>query len=243
MSMDAQVDVVLGDFTLSVHLEVAPGEVVAVLGPNGSGKTTLLRVLAGIEPLHRGRIVLDERVLDDPETNVLVAPQDRSCGMMFQDHLLFPHLSVVENVAFGLRCHGVARAKARRRATDWLKMMHLDEFARAMPGSLSGGQAQRVALARTLINEPRLILLDEPMAALDVVNRGAMRSELRNRLSDLGGCTVLVTHDPADVAAIADRVVIIEAGRVAQQGTLAEVTTQPGTAYVAELADALGTTT
>ena len=239
MSLDAVVDVELGALALRVHLEVAPGEVVAVVGPNGSGKTTLLRVLAGLQPLQRGRVVLDDRVLDDPDAGVLVAPKNRCCGMLFQDHRLFPHLSVVENVAFGLRSRGMARTEARRKAHEWLELLSLEEFADAAPEVLSGGQAQRAALARTLVTEPRLLLLDEPMAALDVENRVSMRAELRDRLDGRPGCSVLVTHDPLDVAAIADRMVVIEAGQVVQQGTLAEVTTRPGTAYVTELAGAL----
>lgn len=242
MSLDADVQVRLGDFTLDVRLTVASGEVVAVLGPNGSGKTTLLRALAGVEPLQQGLIMLDDRVLDDPAANTLLPPQDRACGLLFQDHVLFPHLSVCENVAFGLRSRGTPRAEARHRAHEWLDLMGLDSLSDASPGSLSGGQAQRVALARTLITEPQLLLLDEPMSALDVVNRGMLRTELEDRLGHYPGCTVLVTHDPQDVAAIADRVVIIEAGRVVQTGTLTEVTATPGTSYVAELADAMGRT-
>lgn len=232
MSLDAMVDVALGDLALHVHLVVATGEVVAVIGPNGSGKTTLLRVLAGLEPLQHGRVVLDDRVLDDPEAGVLVAPPLRSCGMLFQDDRLFPHLSVVENVAFGLRSRGMARVEARRRAHEWLEVMSLEEFADALPGMISGGQAQRVALARTLVTEPRLLLLDEPMAALDLESRTSMRAELRTRLLGRPGYCVLVTHDPLDVAAIADRIVIIEAGRVVQQGTLSEVTARPADASV-----------
>ncbi len=242
MSLLADVGVELGVLSLEVQLQVAPGEVVAVLGPNGSGKSTLLRVLAGFEPLQRGRIVLDARVLDDPEADVLVAPPQRACGMLFQDHRLFPHLSVLENVAFGLRSRGVPRSEARLRAADVLEEMSLDAYGEARPETLSGGQAQRVALARTLVTEPRLLLLDEPMSELDVASRGALRNELRTRVIDLGGCTVLVTHDPFDAAVIADRVVIIEKGRLVQEGTLDEVTAQPATEYVAELASALRAT-
>lgn len=239
MSLDATVDVVLGELTLDLDLNLTPGEVVAVVGPNGSGKTTLLRVLAGFEPLRHGRVVLDDRVLDDPDADVLVAPQHRSCGMIFQDHRLFPNLTVLENVAFGLRSRGMARTEARRQAHEWLELMGLEEFSDASPAVLSGGQGQRVALARTLITKPRLLLLDEPMAALDLESRVALRAELRTRLAGHGGYGVLVTHDPLDVAAIADRVIVVEAGRVVQRGTLSEITTQPCTSYVTELADTL----
>ena len=243
MSLDAVVQVRLGDFSLDLALRIAPGEVVAVLGPNGSGKTTLLRALAGLEPLKQGRIVLDGRVLDDPAIRVLVAPEHRSCGMLFQDHVLFPHLSVCENVAYGLRSRGIARGEARRRAIDWLELLELDGLTDAPPAALSGGQAQRVALARTLITEPRMLLLDEPMSSLDVANGGVLRAELGTRLCHYPGCAVLVTHDPLDVAAMADRVVIVEEGRIVQEGTLTEVTTTPGTEYVVELAGALGRVT
>ena len=148
MSLDATVQVALGSLELDVRLAVAPGEVIAVLGPNGGGKTTLLRALAGFQPLDGGRIVLDDRVLDDPAAGVLVEPRRRSCGLLFQDHLLFPHLSVLDNVAFGLRRNGADRDAARRRAHEWLTVVGLEEAAAAAPRELSGGQAQRAALAR-----------------------------------------------------------------------------------------------
>ena len=135
MILDATVQVARGSLELDVRLAVAPGEVVAVLGPNGGGKTTLLRALAGFEPLDGGRIVLDERVLDDPAADVLVEPRRRSCGLLFQDHLLFPHLSVLDNVAFGLRSVGVGRDEARRRAREWLAVVGLDGAAAATHAS------------------------------------------------------------------------------------------------------------
>ena len=168
VSLEAEVRVKVGTFEERLDLEVADGEVVAVLGPNGSGKSTLLRALAGLQPLSGGRIVLDGRVLDDPESNVLVAPEQRRCAMVFQEYLLFPHLSALANVAFGLRSRGSSKAEANRRALAWLDSMELVDKAQAKPRELSGGQAQRVALARALATDPRLLLLDEPMAALDV---------------------------------------------------------------------------
>ena len=235
VSLDAEVHVTIGTFDQRLHLDVAAGEVVAVLGPNGSGKSTLLRALAGLQPLTGGRIVLDGQVLDDPTTRVLVPPERRSCGMLFQDYLLFPHLTAAENVAFGPRSRGMPKAEARRCALEWLDRMGLAEKARSKPHQLSGGQAQRVALARTLATDPRLLLLDEPMAALDVGTRGSVRHQLRSQLRRFAGSCVMVTHDPLDAAAIADRLVIIEAGRVVQQGTLQEVTTRPRTRYVTDL--------
>jgi molybdate transport system ATP-binding protein len=235
VSLNADVQVTVGTHELRLHLEVANGEVVAVLGPNGSGKSTLLRVLAGLQPLSGGRIVLDGQILDDPSANVLVPPEKRSCAMVFQDHLLFPHLTAEENVAFGPRSRGARKVDATQRAFGWLGRMGVADKAQSKPRQLSGGQAQRVALARALATDPRLLLLDEPMAALDVGTRGSVRHELRKHVSALTGPCIIVTHDPLDAAAIADRLIIVEGGRVVQQGTLEDETTRPRTEYVAEL--------
>jgi molybdate transport system ATP-binding protein len=235
MSVDAHIGVDLGDLTLDVDLAVADGEVLAVLGPNGAGKTTLLRVLAGLLPLDRGHVRVDDRLLDDPTARRMVPPEQRPGAMVFQDHLLFGHLSVLANVAFGLRCRGVDKAEAERRAADWLDRMGLADRASARPRELSGGQAQRVAVARALATDPRVLLLDEPLSALDVTTRGSVRHELRHHLRQFAGSCVLVTHDPLDAAVIADRLVVVEAGRVVQQGTLAEITAQPRSPYVADL--------
>jgi molybdate transport system ATP-binding protein len=236
VSLLADVGVTVGDFSEQVALEVGDGEVVAVLGPNGSGKSTLLRALSGIQPLRTGRIELDGVVLDEPVTGTLVPPEHRPCGVVFQEYLLFPHLSAQANVAFGLRNRGATKTDAANRALEWLGRMGVAEQASMKPGRLSGGQAQRVALARALAMDPRLLLLDEPMAALDVGRRGSVRHELRLHLRAFGGSCVLVTHDPLDAAALADRLVIVEQGSVVQVGTLGAVTTRPRTGYVAELA-------
>ena len=155
--------------------------------------------------------------------------------MLFQDYLLFPHMTALANVGFGPRSRGASKAEANRRATAWLGRMGLDDKADSKPRQLSGGQAQRVALARALATEPRLLLLDEPMAALDVGTRGSVRHELRRHLGEFDGSCVMVTHDPLDAAAIADRLVIIEAGRLVQQGSMQDVTARPRTRYIAEL--------
>jgi molybdate transport system ATP-binding protein len=235
MSLDAEISVAVGEFELHLDLDVADGEVVAVLGPNGSGKTTLLRTLAGLQPLSSGHITLDGRVLDDPAAKVLVAPESRQCGMIFQDYPLFPHLTAVANVAFGLRSRGTNKSEANSRALKWLGRMEVAHRAQAKPHQLSGGEAQRVALARVLATDPQLLLLDEPMAALDAGARGAVRHQLRRHLAAFTGACVLVTHDPLDAAAIADRLVIIEAGRITQQGTLKEITMRPRSSYIAGL--------
>ncbi len=235
MSIEATVGLDLGTLALELDLQVADGEVVAVLGPNGAGKTTLLRCLAGLTALDRGRIVIDGRIYDDPSRSVLVPPEQRRGAMVFQDHLLFGHLDVLANVAFGLRSRGVARAEAERRAAGWLERMGLGDRAEVRPRQLSGGQAQRVALARALAPEPRFLLLDEPLSALDVTTRGSVRQQLRHHLRHFAGSCVLVTHDPLDAAVIADRLVVVEQGRVVQAGTLADITAQPRSTYVADL--------
>jgi molybdate transport system ATP-binding protein len=231
----ARIVVRLGILDLDVSLRVDDGEVVALLGPNGSGKTTVLRALAGLRPVDDGRIELDGVVLDEPATERWVAPEHRPVGMVFQDYLLFPHLGALDNVAFGLRRAGTRRAAARERAAGWLDRMGLGDRHAARPAELSGGQAQRVALARALATEPRVLLLDEPLAALDAGTRDSLRLELRTHLAGFPGMRLLVTHDPVDARALADRVVVLEAGRVVQEGTLDEISAHPRSRYVADL--------
>ena len=235
MSLDAAIGVGLGAFDLEVSIRVEPGEVLAVLGPNGSGKTTLLKTIAGLVPLDTGRLSVDGVVLDDPADSVFVPPEKRPVGVVFQDYLLFEHLSALDNTAFGLRARGVERRTARRRAADLLDRVGLAEHARSRPRALSGGQAQRVALARALAIDPRVLLLDEPLAALDVGTRRRVRRDLRHHLADFEGIRILVTHDPVDAYALADRIAIVEAGRIVQTGTIAQVTAHPRSRYVAEL--------
>ncbi|MFZ4517911.1 MAG: ABC transporter ATP-binding protein [Microthrixaceae bacterium] len=235
MTLSAEVGLTLGRLDLRVEVGAGDGEVVAVLGPNGAGKTTLLRALAGLEGLDVGRITLDGTVVDEPDTATFVPAERRPVGMVVQDLLLFPHLDALGNIAFGPRARGVPRRTAETTARSWLERVGLGERARARPAELSGGQAQRVALARALATDPRLLLLDEPLAALDATTRPEVRRDLRRHLDDFGGTTVLVTHDPLDALALADRVVVVEAGRVTQAGTLTEVTTRPRTPYVADL--------
>lgn len=235
MTLSAAFDVHVGEFHLDVELSASPGETLAVLGPNGAGKSTLLRAVCGLTPIDGGRIELDGTALDDPARDIFVVPQDRPVGVVFQGHLLFPHMSVLENVAFGLRCRKVPAAEARRRAKEALERLGLGARGEDRPGELSGGQSQRVALARALAIEPRLLLLDEPLAALDVTTRAEVRRELRGQLDAIGGTRILVTHDPLDAFALAHRVAVIEGGRITQAGTLDEVTRRPRTPYVADL--------
>jgi molybdate transport system ATP-binding protein len=222
-------------FELDVDLDVQPGEVVALVGPNGAGKSTALRVLAGLQPLSDGTVLLDGSVLDDPAADVFVPAERRSVGVVFQDYLLFPHLTARENVAFGLRARGTKAAAARAVADEWIARVGLAELAQRTPGQLSGGQQQRVALARAMAPSPGVLLLDEPLAALDAGTRSDVRRDLRRHLDEFGGCTVLVTHDPVDAYALADRVVVLEHGRVVQEGSLADVAAHPRSRYVADL--------
>ncbi|MEV3981975.1 ABC transporter ATP-binding protein [Nonomuraea sp. NPDC049758] len=229
MTLDARLVVTRPAFTLDVSLRVAAGEVVALLGPNGAGKTTALRALAGLTPMTGGRISLGGASLHT------LPAEGRPIGMVFQDYLLFPHLSALDNVAFGPRCQGVPKAEARRTAAALLERVGLAAHAAARPRRLSGGQAQRVALARALAVRPELLLLDEPLAALDAHTRLEIRSQLRRHLADFEGATVLVTHDPLDAMVLADRLIVIEHGTVVQEGPPAEVARHPRTDYVARL--------
>ncbi|MEV6527533.1 ATP-binding cassette domain-containing protein [Longispora sp. NPDC051575] len=213
---------------VDVELDLAAGETVALLGPNGAGKSTVLRALAGLLPAGGEITVGGERIEG-------LAPEYRRIGLVFQDYLLFPHLSAVDNVAFGPRCAGMSRARARELATDWLERVGLGGQLRSRPGQLSGGQAQRVALARALATGPRLLLLDEPLAALDVRSRLEIRAELRRHLAAFAGAALLVTHDPLDAMTLADRILIIEDGRITQEGSPVEITSRPRTEYVATL--------
>jgi molybdate transport system ATP-binding protein len=233
--LHAALEVHVADFQLDIALDVGDGEVVALLGPNGAGKTTALRVIAGLQPLDHGRIELDGTVLDDPAADVFVPTAERPIGVVFQDYLLFPRLSALDNVAFGLRARGYDKASARNRAREWLERFALAQHANAKPRTLSGGQAQRVALARALATDPRLLLLDEPLAALDAGTRLQVRTELRRHLATFRGARLLVTHDPVDALVLADRLVIVEKGHVTQAGTPAAVTARPASRYVAQL--------
>lgn len=233
MSLELAAAVQQGSFRLDVELSVAPGEVVALLGPNGAGKTTLLRAVAGLRSIDSGQIVLDGQTLDSAE--VFVPPERRRIGVVFQDHRLFPHLRVIDNVAFGPRARGVARGVARTNARGWLERLGVGALAQRRPSALSGGQAQRVALARALACDPKALLLDEPLAALDVQTRGEVQGELREHLGAFAGPTLLVTHDPIEALLLATRIVVLENGTIVQQGTPAEITSRPRTPYVARL--------
>lgn len=213
---------------LQASVRAARGSVLAVVGPNGAGKSTLLHALAGTGPM-TGRVTLAG--VDWTRLPV----RERSTGFVFQDHSLFPHLSAVDNVAFGLRTRGVRRDDARRTARAWLDRLGVGELASRRPGALSGGQARRVAIARALAPGPDLLLLDEPFAGLDVGVASGLRIELSRHLATYGGVTLLVTHDAIDAITLADEVLVLDEGRVAQVGTPAEVAARPRTEHVARL--------
>lgn len=223
-------------FTLDAELGVERGEVLAVLGPNGAGKSTILGVLAGLLRPESGRVRLGERLLTDTATGVQVPTHRRRVGLLAQQALLFPHLTAVANVAFGPRCAGADRRAADRLARHWLGEVDVGELADRKPSQLSGGQAQRVALARALAGEPDLLLLDEPLAALDVESAPAMRALLRRVVRQAGRTTILVTHHVLDALVLADRVLVITGGEVAEEGPTRDVLSRPRSAFAAKVA-------
>lgn len=232
----AAIDVERTDgFRLQISLDVPAGRTAALLGPNGAGKSTTVGALAGLVPLTGGRVVLGGRVLDDPAAGVFVAPEERQTGVVFQDYLLFPHLSVLDNVAFGLRGRRAGRRPAEAAARRWLERLDLVDLAGRRPGDLSGGQAQRVALARALACEPDILLLDEPLAALDVATRAGLRHLLSDHLAAFPGPRLIITHDPTEAFLLADEIHVLESGRVTQTGTADEIRIRPRTRYAAEL--------
>ncbi len=233
--LDAAVALTLGPLHLDVALGVDDTDVVALVGPNGAGKTTLLRAIAGLLPLARGRVDIGGMTVDDPARGVRLPPEGRSIGVVFQEHRLFPNLSALENVAFGLRATGTAKSAARASAQAWLERVGVPEVARHRPRELSGGQAQRVALARALITEPAVLLLDEPLAAVDAGARTELRHLLRSELARYPGARVVVTHDPVEAASLANRLVVIENGTITQEGPLVDVTARPRSPWVANM--------
>jgi len=210
-----------------VDLEVRDGEFFSMLGPSGSGKTTTLRMIAGFELPTRGRVVLHGRDVTD------VAPFDRDVNTVFQDYALFPHMSVGENVGYGLMVRKVPRSERAERVTEALRMVRLDGYEKRRPSQLSGGQRQRVALARALVNRPRVLLLDEPLGALDLKLREEMQIELKAIQQQVGITFIYVTHDQEEALTMSDRIAVFNAGRIVQLGTPAEIYERPATRFVA----------
>ena len=233
MTLDAHIVARRGSFETDLTLAAEAGSVVALLGPNGSGKTTALDAIAGLLPLHAGHVRVGGRTWADDSTGL--PAQERSTGLVAAQHLLFPHLSALENVAFGPRSRGMRRAPAREHAQQELDALGIGDLAERRPAGLSQGQSQRTALARALATDPDVLLLDEPLSALDPTTRAEVRAVLAHRLAEFDGVTVLVTHDPLDALTLSDHLVFIAEGRVVQSGSPADVIARPRDAYVAHV--------
>ena len=230
MSVTARIVTSVGDFHLDAQLACAPGETVALLGPNGAGKSVIVKAIAGLQPIERGCIRIDSTPVDEPASTTFIPPEHRRVGVVFQDYLLFPHMTVRQNIEFGPR-----NLKVTGTTQPWIERLDLTELLERKPAQLSGGQSQRVAIARALATNPRALLLDEPLAALDAATKQGVRGQLRHFLTDFEHGTILVTHDPLDALVLADRIVVVEDGRVTQQGPTAEVASQPRTDYLAKV--------
>ncbi|MCX7597925.1 MAG: ABC transporter ATP-binding protein [Armatimonadetes bacterium] len=224
----------LRDFTLAVALEVRPGECLALVGPTGCGKTTLLRVAVGTARPDAGRVVMAGQVWFDSHRGIDLSPERRHTGYLPQEYGLFPHLTVAENVAYGARARGVGRAQARALAYDLAERLGIAELAHERPARLSGGQRQRVALARALASKPQVLLLDEPLAALDMQTRASVRIFLKSLVEELGLPTVVVTHDPVDALTLGTRIAVMRDGQLVQVGTREEILDAPRDPFVAD---------
>jgi molybdate transport system ATP-binding protein len=228
----AQVVKRLRDITLDVDVRCAAG-VTVIVGPSGAGKTTLLRIIAGLEEIDRGCVSLDDRILDDGAGG-FVRPGKRDIAYVLQEYALFPHLSVADNVGYGLVARRFPRVERDRRVATELERFGIADTAAVKPDKLSGGQRQRVALARALVLDPRALLLDEPLAALDVQTRGTVRAELHAIVAQIPVPTLFVTHDPADARAFHQRIIVLESGKITQTGSCAQLFRAPATPFVQE---------
>ncbi|MFL5625578.1 MAG: ABC transporter ATP-binding protein [Ktedonobacteraceae bacterium] len=233
--LKAWLDTHLNTFHLELGFSAEQGKTTVLLGESGAGKSTVLRLLTGLLHPQRGHISLEDVIYFDSKSKIIVPPQERPFGYVFQDYALFPHLSVYENVAFGLRAQHMGRAFIRKRVGQALEQVRLPGFEQRRPAQLSGGQQQRVAVARALALQPRLLLLDEPLAALDVQTRREIRQELRHILADVGITTVMVTHQYLEALLFGHSILVLDEGRVIQQGSHRDLLEHPRSAYVAEL--------
>lgn len=233
--LTASFDTSLGTFRLSLQFSAEAGKTTVLLGESGAGKTTVLRLLAGLLHPNQGHIALDGVMYFDSERHIRIPPQERPFGYVFQDYVLFPHLTVFENVAFGLRAQHFPRRMIAQRVGEALEKVHLTGLDRRRPAQLSGGQQQRVAIARALALQPQLLLLDEPLAALDVQTRREVRHELRHILSQLEITTVMVTHQYLEALLFGHQILVLEEGSILQQGKQRDLLEHPRSSYIAEL--------
>lgn len=226
MNLEVDVQASRGNFNLDVQFSVRSEQPLAIFGPNGAGKSTLVDVLAGILPLHKGKIVLDATILErrlEQEKPIRLAPQQRDIGVMLQSLALFPHLSALENIAYGLRARGMKKPQAHEQAMQWLEQFSLAIYAHAYPHQLSGGQAQRVALARALIVKPKLLILDEPFSAFDGQARMQAQQFLQGILATTSGIKIIVSHQMEDILLLAQQFIILENGKIHQRGAKEEL--------------------
>ena len=233
--LTARFDTLLGTFHLVLQLSAEAGKTTVLLGESGAGKTTVLRLLAGLLYPDQGHITLDGITYFDSERRIRIPPQERPFGYVFQDYVLFPHLTVFENVAFGLRAQHLPRQMVGQRVGEALEKVHLAGLDRRRPAQLSGGQQQRVAIARALVLQPQLLLLDEPLSALDVQTRREVRQELRRILSQLEISTVMVTHQYLESLLFGHQILVLEGGSILQQGDQRDLLEHPRSSYIAEL--------
>ena len=222
MTLDTRFTLSRGTFTLDVNLVFNEGEVVAIMGPNGSGKSTFLHAIAGLLPVTSGTLALNGETFDDATADTFVDPTQRTVGIVFQGGLLFETMTVLENIVFGLRARKIKRAAAATQAQPLINQFSLTDLLERQPQELSGGQAQRVAIARVLVTQPKVLLLDEPMSGLDTATRQLIRQEFREVLASFAGYRILVTHDSEDALAMADRIIELDQGKVIWDGPVSE---------------------
>jgi ABC-type sulfate/molybdate transport systems ATPase subunit len=234
--LDAALALTLGRFSLDVRIAVGRNETLALLGPNGAGKSTCLDLIAGLRSPDRGRVMLGRTVLCDTQGGIDLPPETRRVGLVFQDYALFPHRTVRGNVAYGPHARHLPAARCAEIVAGALQRFHLEALADRPVTELSGGERQRVALARVLASDAAVLLFDEPFASLDVTQRSRVRSELRTLLHESGLPAIVVTHDWFDAVAVADRLAIIESGRIVQEGTPEEILKAPRTDFITDLA-------
>lgn len=235
MSLKVDIRANRGKFELEAEFELGNGEVLAILGPNGAGKSTLLNALAGLASVSQGSIRLGSRVLTDVASGVAIPTAKRRIGLLGQEPLLFPHLSVAKNIEFALRSSNKSKTDALRLTSEWLDRVHLTEFSKRKPAQLSGGQQQKVAIARALATEPEVLLLDEPMARLDVDTASILRELLRDQLRESGTSAILVTHDVNDALELAHRIAIIEEGKITAIGEASALFLQSSASFTSSI--------